>query len=104
MQEPMPHSKLSNLNTAELSKANTLIRAIAHPLRVKILNYIGQNQPTNVNSIYKELKLDQSITSQHLRILKDAKVLNSTRKGKEIFYEVSVAYLSSVMLIVKQYF
>ena len=40
---------------------------------------------------------NQSTISHQLRILKDRKVVNSTRKGKEIFYSVANSYVSEVL-------
>jgi ArsR family transcriptional regulator len=64
------------------------MRALAHPLRLKILEFIDQNGTINVNKIYNTLKLEQSITSQHLKILREAGVLHANRDGKYIMYTI----------------
>lgn len=66
-----------------------LMRALAHPLRLKILEFIDNNERTNVNKIYHSLKLEQSITSQHLRILRLAGVVDADRDGKFIHYKIN---------------
>jgi ArsR family transcriptional regulator len=50
-----------------------------------------------VNKIYNTLKLEQSITSQHLRILRDAGLVNTTRDGKYIHYTVNYAKIAHVV-------
>ncbi len=72
-----------------LEDASELLRAITHHLRLEILNYIDKNPLTNVNSIYNALDLEQSITSQHLRILRLAKLVIPQRNGKEILYSIN---------------
>ena len=72
----------------KLSYSAELMRAVAHPLRLKILEFIDQQGSTHVNKIYNTLKLEQSITSQHLRILKLAGVVNDRRDGKFIIYKI----------------
>lgn len=72
----------------KLAISSELIRAIAHPTRLKILSFISKKKVVNVNVIYRELKLEQSITSQHLRILRDNALVNFERDGKKIFYSV----------------
>lgn len=76
-------------DSVKLDYSTELMRALAHPLRLRIIEYIDSQSSTNVNSIYNTLGLEQSITSQHLRILKLAKVLKGTKDGKYMFYSVN---------------
>lgn len=87
-----------------IQKASSILRAISHPLRLKILNYISQNRKVNVNSIYSTLHLDQSITSQQLRILRDADVVEAERSGKEIYYSLNIERLKAVAETLQQHF
>ncbi len=73
----------------KLHVSSELMRALAHPLRLKILEFIDRNDEINVNKIYNTLDLEQSITSQHLRILRLAGVVDSTRDGKYIHYTIN---------------
>ena len=66
-----------------------LMRALAHPLRLKILEFIDKHEVSHVNKIYNTLKLEQSITSQHLRILRLAGVVSAEKKGKFITYSIN---------------
>ncbi|MEL6987650.1 MAG: metalloregulator ArsR/SmtB family transcription factor [Bacteroidota bacterium] len=75
-------------NNDKLQYSSELMRALAHPLRLKILEFIDQNGSINVNKIYNTLKLEQSITSQHLKILREAGVLHANRDGKYIMYKI----------------
>lgn len=72
----------------KLQLSSELMRALAHPLRLKILDFIDGHGTINVNKIYKTLNLEQSITSQHLRILRSANVLEAKRVGKFIHYKI----------------
>jgi ArsR family transcriptional regulator len=73
----------------KLHVSSELMRALAHPLRLKILEFIDRNDEINVNKIYNTLDLEQSITSQHLRILRLAGVVDSSRDGKYIHYTIN---------------
>jgi ArsR family transcriptional regulator len=75
-------------NNERLHYSAELLRALAHPLRLKILEFIDRNDSINVNKIYNTLKLEQSITSQHLRILRKAGVVHAERDGKYILYSI----------------
>lgn len=73
----------------KLNYSCNLMRALAHPLRLKILEYIDQKGETNVNKIYHELQIEQSITSQHLKILRLAGVVLGRREGKKVYYTIN---------------
>lgn len=77
------------LNPERVSKAWVIAHALAHPLRLKIIDYIHRQGTTNVNNIYNDLKIEQSITSQHLRILREANVVEFERDGKFVHYSLN---------------
>lgn len=87
----------------DLKIASSILRALSHPLRFKILNFINENSPVNVYSIYKSLSLDQSITSQQLRILREAGVVHTQRKGKEIFYSLHLNKLKKIIEVLSYF-
>jgi DNA-binding transcriptional ArsR family regulator len=82
--------RLSNspLPIEKLRMSSDILRALAHPLRMQILEFIDNNRSVNVNKIYVSLGLEQSITSQHLRILRQAGIVTTERLGKFIYYVV----------------
>lgn len=80
------------------------MRAIAHPLRLRIVEFIHRNGNINVNRIYGELKLEQSIASQHLRILRDADLVTTRRDGKFIYYSLNYPKIEKVTAAVKRFF
>ena len=76
-------------NHDQLNMSCEIVRALAHPLRLKILEFIDRNHKINVNKIYNTLRIEQSITSQHLRILRLAGLVHAERDGKFIHYSVN---------------
>ena len=88
----MKGTKVS-IDLEKLHYASELTKALAHPLRLKILEFLDQNKNVNVNKIYRTLDLEQSITSQHLKILKDVDVLNCDKIGKYAKYSINYEIL-----------
>ncbi len=84
------------VNQSNLKKSSNIVRAIAHPVRLAILKYISEQGTTNVNSIYNSLKLEQSITSQNLRILRIAELVETKRDGKFIHYTINHAKIAKL--------
>jgi len=76
-------------NHGKLQYSALLMKALAHPLRLKILEFIDNNGITQVNNIYNTLSIEQSATSQHLRILKTAGVVSAKKDGKFIYYSIN---------------
>ena len=85
------------VNQEKLQLSAEILRALAHPLRMKILEFVDQNKTINVNKIYNTLKLEQSITSQHLRILRSADIVQTKREGKFIHYSINYAKIAHVL-------
>lgn len=91
------------INEHKLSRASEVLRALAHPVRLKIIAFIDKNNEINVNKIYGALKLEQSITSQHLRILRSANIVQTHRNGKYIIYSVNYEKVKQYISAIKDY-
>ena len=65
-----------------------LIKAIAHPERLAILNLLcmTREDALTVKTIYEKLGLQQPVASRHLNILKNAGVVNRMRQGQYVCY------------------
>jgi len=82
-------SLVSQLTLKDLKNTAKVFRAINHPLRLEIVRLIETNVSMNVTRIYIKLRIEQSVASQHLAILREAEILNFKRDGKEIHYSVN---------------
>lgn len=85
------------IDNANLATSAEVLRALAHPLRMQILEFIDEHKSINVNKIYNTLKLEQSITSQHLRILRNAELVETNRDGKFIHYTVNYNKIAHIV-------
>jgi DNA-binding transcriptional ArsR family regulator len=95
----MRKAKVS-LNQDQLSVSSEILRAVAHPLRMKILEFIDEHGNINVNKIYNNLDLEQSITSQHLKILRNAGLVITEREGKFIHYKIDYSKVGNTVFAV----
>ncbi len=92
-----------SIDNDKLRISSEILRALCHPLRMKILQFIDENENINVNKIYNTLKLEQSITSQHLRILRNAGIVTTQREGKFIYYHIDYDKVGDVMVHVRNF-
>ena len=90
-------------NNEKLQYSTELMRALAHPLRLRILEFIDKYQTINVNKIYNNLQIEQSITSQHLRILRMAGVVHAEREGKFIHYTIDYAKVQNAVRAINNF-
>ena len=86
----------------EIKKVGKVFRAIDHPLRKKILKLLEEKQPTKVTDIYVNLRIEQSVASQHLKILREARIVETERRGKAILYKPHYDNLKKLEKIVSE--
>ena len=108
MNQSLPQLQLSNgkaplkVDLLHSKKAAMILRALNHKLRQQIVKLIDEQQKMTVTEIYVKLRLEQSVASQHLAILRRAGIVITTREGKFIFYTVDYNRLEQINLFVEQ--
>ena len=85
-----------------LKKGSLIFRAINHTLRRQILELIHQSARMTVTEIYIKLRLEQSVVSQHLAILRRAGFVQTERHGKFIFYAVNYERVKQIHKTAKE--
>ncbi|HEV7620980.1 MAG TPA: metalloregulator ArsR/SmtB family transcription factor, partial [Flavisolibacter sp.] len=86
LESPVSVSSELKIDVIQLKKAALILRAVNHKLRQQILRLIHQNGKMTVTEIYVKLRLEQSVASQHLAILRKAGYVHTLRDGKFIYY------------------
>ena len=80
--------KKQKLDYAQLRKAALVLRSVNHKLRQQIMELLEENEKMTVTQLYIKLRIEQSVASQHLAILRKQKVVVTERNGKFIYYSV----------------
>lgn len=88
---------IKELSVERLELAASMLKAMAHPMRIAILKHLEGGKKLSVTEIHELLKIEQSTTSHHLGILKDKGVLCSQREGKNTFYYLRYEMLSQIV-------
>ena len=60
-----------------------MAKAIAHPVRIAILRLLDHRETCMTGDVVAELPLAQSTVSEHLRILREAGLIHTTKQGVE---------------------
>ena len=86
----------TKLDFVAIKSAAMTLRAINHKLRQQIVKLLDENKRMNVTDIYVKLRLEQSVASQHLAILRRANIVITDRDGKFIHYKLNYEILNDV--------
>ena len=90
------------LNYADLRKAVLVLRAVNHKLRQRVIDLLEEHATMTVTDIYIKLRLEQSVASQHLAILRRAGVVLTERQGKFIYYSLDKDRLNQISKLVEE--
>jgi ArsR family transcriptional regulator, virulence genes transcriptional regulator len=85
-----------------VKKAALVLRAVNHKLRQQILKLIDEHGKVTVTELYVQLRLEQSVASQHLAILRKAGFVKTNRDGKFIYYSVNADRIQELNKFVDQ--
>lgn len=89
------------LDYSILKKAVLALRALNHPLRKKIIELLEKSKNLTVTEIYVKLRLEQSVASQHLAIMRKEGTLLTKREGKFIYYNVNKKRISHINKLIQ---
>ena len=90
------------LDYGELRKAVLVLRSVNHKLRHRVIHLLEENDGLTVTDIYIKLRLEQSVASQHLAILRRAGVVRTERNGKFILYSLNKDRIAQISTLVEE--
>lgn len=76
-------------NEEDIYNASHSLKAMAHPLRLKILCLLGATTEVSVQDIVEQVGTSQSNISQHLSILRDKGILISRKDANKVYYRIA---------------
>jgi ArsR family transcriptional regulator len=88
------------MQTAAEAKAVTMLRALANPARFRIIQILAARRECYTGDLVEELPLAQSSVSEHLKVLKDAGIVQGTVDGPNRCYcidPMALAFLRGVL-------
>ena len=86
-----------------LKKTAMILRSLNHKLRQQLLKLIDEHKKITVTEIYVKLRLEQSVASQHLAIMRRSGVLLAKRDGKFIHYSINYSRLKEISKFVEDF-
>jgi DNA-binding transcriptional ArsR family regulator len=101
---PKPSEEIDNLPDIDyynIKKAAMVLRSLNHMLRQQVIKTIHENKRITVTQLYIKVRLEQSVASQQLAILRKAGIVFTERDGKFIFYTINSSRIEAINKFVK---
>ncbi len=86
-----------HLEPEQLRHASEMLKALAHPMRIAILQELDKNNALTVTEIFEALNIPQAVASHHLSILKSKAIVDCKRMGKKIYYFIRQPALNQML-------
>lgn len=81
----------------ETLEANSnLLKTMGHPIRLAIVGVLSMQDAMTVTEIYTVLEIEQAIASHHLRLMKNARLVNSSKDGKNVYYSLTGEHIKTI--------
>ncbi|MBN1823433.1 MAG: winged helix-turn-helix transcriptional regulator [Endomicrobiales bacterium] len=83
-------------------KDSEILKAIGHPVRLKMVEGLINNKDCNVNDMVKKMGLPQSTVSQHLGILRSRGIIAPRKDGVRTCYRVVDDRVEELIRVLKK--
>ncbi len=90
-------------NESDIDRASRALKAMSHPLRLKILCTLGE-QEISVQDIVENVGTSQSNISQHLAILRDKDILSTRKDANRVYYKIGDPRLLQLISMMRAVF
>ncbi|MHC1744055.1 MAG: ArsR/SmtB family transcription factor [Syntrophobacteraceae bacterium] len=91
----------SMLEAAQLERAADVLKTVAHPMRLQIVDLLDKGERT-VTALCQLLGAQQPYVSQQLNLMKAKGVLSSRRSGNQVFYVLADPRVAKIIQCVRE--
>lgn len=80
-----------NIKAKRLEQVAKILKTIAHPVKLEVLELLGKHEQLSVSSICSKIEsgCEISMMSHHLAKMKDNGILVSEKDGKQVYYRIA---------------
>ncbi|MBP1933967.1 ArsR/SmtB family transcription factor [Ammoniphilus resinae] len=79
-------------------------KALAHPLRIRILEELSEHEELSVNEIQTKLNSEGSAVSQQLSILRNRNIVSGRKEGTSVYYSLKDPMIKDLLQVAKAIF
>lgn len=85
------------IDTEKLERASYVLKAVAHPTRIAIVDLLDQCEKLCVSELQRKLLIEQAVLSHHLINMRDKGILKTERNGKNIYYSLTDKTITNII-------
>lgn len=85
------------IDAEKLERAAFVLKAVAHPVRIAIIDLLDQCGRLNVSELQNKLDIEQALLSHHLTNMRDRGILSAEREGKCVYYSLTDATITNII-------
>lgn len=91
-------SQFTSLNPTKLLRTAEVLKSIAHPIRLQVLEVLSIKDNLCVSDLQEEMKeqIEQSLLSHHLIRMKNKGILKSKKQGLNVMYSLVDKNIASI--------
>ncbi len=89
------------INKEKFEKAAYILKAVAHPTRLAIIQLLDAQENLMVNEICETLKCEQSLISHHLINMKLRGILKSHKDGLNVYYSLKEREITNLLTCIE---
>jgi DNA-binding transcriptional ArsR family regulator len=98
----MTNNKIATKRDREIFERQARIcKAFAHPGRLQILDLLGQGE-RGVSELQEALGVSKPSISQHMAVLKSARVLSTRREGKQVYCSLAMPEVKQACQLIRK--
>ncbi|TPE42889.1 ArsR/SmtB family transcription factor [Pontibacter mangrovi] len=85
------------LEQKALEKTAYVLKCVAHPVRISIIDLLTQRDRLTVSQLQRVLQIEQSLLSHHLTNMRDKGLVDTQREGKNVFYSLTDSTITDII-------
>lgn len=85
------------LSTEKLDRAAYVLKTVAHPVRIAIVDLLNQKQEISVGDLTDALGIEQAVVSHHLTKMRDKHILEVRREGRNVYYRLTDDTITNII-------
>ena len=90
------------IDKKRLERAANVLKCVAHPMRISIIDLLEQRKRLTVTQLQQVLQIEQSLLSHHLINMRDKGIVNTHREGKNIYYSLTDTTLTDIIDLINR--
>jgi DNA-binding transcriptional ArsR family regulator len=80
-----------------LERTAALLQVVAHPVRVHVLYALAREGPLTAGELQERVRIEASALSHHLRLMKDARLVESEPRGRHRVYRLDDPHVAHIV-------